>query len=105
MFVAEQLDQFGISWNRPLRGHRYEWNGSRLYYPDFYLPSYDLFIEVKGFQRDRDLAKWSVIEKLLVIKQKEIDEMRDGAIDIRTLVEDKTKWFWADSSIGRTVTS
>lgn len=55
----------------------YEWKGSRKYFPDFYLPEYDLYIEVKGFETDRDRAKWSSFpKKLRVIRKKDIIEIR-----------------------------
>lgn len=29
------------------------------YTPDFYLPDLDLYIEVKGYETDKDRSKWS----------------------------------------------
>lgn len=53
--------------------------GSRTYFPDFYLPNLDLYIEVKGYERERDLAKWSQFpEKLIVLKKQEIEEIKKG---------------------------
>jgi hypothetical protein len=57
----------------------YEWNGKRKYFPDFYLNDYDLYIEVKGYETDRDKAKWSQFpKKIKVIRKKEIFEIRKG---------------------------
>lgn len=57
----------------------YEWNGERLYHPDFYIPSLDLYIEVKGYETDRDRAKWLHFPKnLAIIKSKQIQEIRKG---------------------------
>jgi len=54
-------------------GFKYEWNGIRTYFPDFYLPEHNSYIEVKGFQTDRDSAKWNQFpEKLLIIKKDDI---------------------------------
>ncbi|NDG30463.1 hypothetical protein EB118_10385 [bacterium] len=55
----------------------YEWNGTRKYFPDFYLPETETYVEVKGYETDRDRAKWNQFpKKLLVIKKKEISDIR-----------------------------
>ena len=60
----------------------YEWNGKRKYFPDFYLRDYDLYVEIKGYETDRDQAKWSQFPKRLkVIKKKEIYEIRKGIFE------------------------
>ena len=43
-----------------------------LYYPDFYLPEADLFIEIKGYMRepDRELEKWNQFPHKLDIYNK-----------------------------------
>jgi hypothetical protein len=57
----------------------YEWNGIRKYFPDFYLPDYDLYIEIKGYETDKDHAKWTQFpKKLKVIKKKEIFAIKKG---------------------------
>lgn len=54
----------------------YEWNGTRSYNPDFYLPETDTYVEVKGYETDRDRAKWRDFPKtLIVIKSKELKEL------------------------------
>lgn len=56
----------------------YEWNGSRKYNPDFYLPDYDCFVEVKGYKTDRDEAKWTQFpHELKIIGLKEIKQIRN----------------------------
>lgn len=61
----------------------YEWNGTRKYFPDFYLPNYDLYIEVKGYVTDRDLAKWRDFPKSLkVIKTEDINLIRKNQYDL-----------------------
>ena len=68
---------------RCLNSFPYEWNGSRSYFPDFYLPSLNTYIEVKGYETERDLAKWSQFpEKLIVIRKKEIEEIKKGTYDL-----------------------
>lgn len=54
-------------------GFKYEWNGTRTYYPDFYLPQKDVYVEVKGYKTERDSAKWEQFpNKLLVIQKQDI---------------------------------
>lgn len=73
---AKWLDENDIKWERPTIGFKYKWEGERLYYPDFYLPDYDLYIEVKGYVRERDYAKWKCVENLKVIKKKDINNIK-----------------------------
>lgn len=81
--VAKYLDKNQIKWERPNNGFEYYWNNSiHIYYPDFYLPEYNYYIEVKGFQRDRDIYKWKSVNNLIVIKQKEIEKIRNNQYDI-----------------------
>lgn len=49
---AEKLDEAGIKWIRDPNMHLpyYTPDGvKRKYIPDFYLPDYDLYLEIKGF--------------------------------------------------------
>lgn len=71
--------QNGLAPTRPAVGFEYEWNGQRTYYPDFYIESKDLYVEVKGYETDRDRAKWLQFpNKLCIIKEKEIKQIRQG---------------------------
>ena len=64
---------------RPTKGFKYEWNGARTYYPDFYIESKNLYVEVNGYETDRDRSKWLQFpEKLCIIKEKEIKQIREG---------------------------
>jgi hypothetical protein len=77
--VAKYLDKLGIKWTNKLDGISYEWNNStHLYFPDFYLTEYDMYIEVKGYERERDRCKWKVLDNLIVIKKKEIELIRNN---------------------------
>ena len=71
--VAKWFDDNNIMWERKVDPFEYYWNNSiHLYFPDFYLPNYDVYIEVKGYETERDRCKWSVIPNLVVIKKNEI---------------------------------
>jgi hypothetical protein len=57
----------------------YEWNGVRKYFPDFYLPEHNVYVEVKGYKTERDEAKWSQFpKKLLVVDKKDIPKLLDN---------------------------
>lgn len=61
---AEFLNNKNIKWKRPKECFDYFWNNSwHKYYPDIYLIDYDVYIEVKGYLDDRDLAKWDQFPK------------------------------------------
>jgi hypothetical protein len=75
--VAEALDQDNIKWIRPKKGFKYMWEDHpRTYFPDFYLPDYDLYVEVKGKERDRDLKKYDAVSNLVVWRKKEVEEIK-----------------------------
>ena len=70
----------GLNPKRPAESFRYEWNGERWYHPDFYIESKDLYVEVKGYETDRDRAKWRDFpKKLCIIKEAEIKQIRQGS--------------------------
>lgn len=72
-FVEFCLDN-SINIEQSNKGFSYEWNGTRTYFPDFYLPESDIWIEVKGLQTERDDCKWKyfreVHNKVLIIIDK-----------------------------------
>ena len=69
----------GLAPIRSEKGFPYHWNGDRTYFPDFYIKKLDTYIEVKGYETDRDRAKWSKFpEKLIVIKEQQIKDIRQG---------------------------
>lgn len=84
--TAKWLDRNNIKWTNSITGFDYEWNGStHIYYPDFYLIDYDKYIEVKGYQRDRDLAKWFVVKNLIVLKKDEINKIKNDCFRFESL--------------------
>lgn len=80
--VAKWLDDQKIEWTNIIKeGFEYEWEErKRLYFPDFYLTKEDIYIEVKGYQRDQDLAKWKSVSNLLVLKKNEIEKIRNNTL-------------------------
>lgn len=90
VIVAKFLDKNNIKWIRPLNGFEHIWNNSiHIYYPDFYLTDYNLYIEVKGYIRDRDLFKWKTIPNLIVLKKEEINNIINEKYNIESLLNFK----------------
>lgn len=80
---AQYLDKNNIKWERPNKGIEYIWeNTTHIYYPDFFLVDYNIFVEIKGFQTSRDIAKWKMINNLIVIKQNEIKQIQNNEYNI-----------------------
>lgn len=80
---AKYLDLNNIKWERCKERFSYFFEDKERYYtPDFYLPETKTYVEVKGYSRAKDYAKWSQFPKnlnLLVIRRKELIEL--GVID------------------------
>lgn len=86
--IVKSLDKLNIKWTNDIKPFPYFWNNKwHLYFPDFYLIDYDLYIEVKGYQRDRDLFKWKVLNNLLIIKDKELKEIKTNENRLYDLIE------------------
>ena len=83
--VAQYLTDANINWKRgKLAPEKYYWNESwHFYFPDFYLEDYNCYVEVKGYETERDRAKWKYsTKKIIVIKQKELDLIRNKMYNI-----------------------
>ena len=68
----------------------YTWNNSEhLYNPDFYLPEYNIYVEVKGYFDDKDIAKWNCFtEKLSVVKKDKINLIEKNELSIDDIISD-----------------
>ncbi len=75
--LAEFLDVKNIMWDRNKIGYKYLYqNKEKLYFPDFYLKDFNVFIEVKGYETNKDKEKWRQFPfKLIVVKKKEIENL------------------------------
>jgi hypothetical protein len=71
----------------------YVWNEQdHLYNPDFYLPEYDVYVEVKGYYDDRDIAKWDYFtEKLSVLKKDKIKLIEKNELTINDIINNLYK--------------
>ena len=73
--------------NQPVERNKkwfdYSWEGNRKYNPDFYLPDLGIYVEIKGYETDRDRAKWKYFpEKLIIIKEAEIIKIRNNVFTL-----------------------
>jgi len=59
---AQILDNFRIDWEYEKKGFRLLETGE-LYFPDFYIPELDLWVEIKYTLRERDLRKFRILER------------------------------------------
>lgn len=75
---AKWLDQQEIKWRKPEESFSYVFDGKeRRYTPDFYLIDEACYIEIKGYETEKDRAKWSQFPlKLRVIKGEELFNMK-----------------------------
>ncbi len=83
LLVVEYLNKKGIKWTNKIDEiFEYQWNNSvHRYFPDFKTDK-GFYIEVKGFERDRDRAKWKNFpHKLVVIKEADIKKIKAGEFD------------------------
>jgi hypothetical protein len=88
-FVHYCMDHL-IVVEQPTIPFSYEYDGVRSYYPDFYLPTFDLLIEIKGMQTERDLAKWEAVvnthhKRLMVVKLESFNQIKKRAIEPKEL--------------------
>jgi len=84
LLVAKWFDRNNIKWTNKIKGFKYIWdNKERLYFPDFYLIELDLYVEVKGYERERDRAKWAVVDNLIVIKKNDINKIKNDKFIIK----------------------
>jgi hypothetical protein len=65
------LDANNIDWRRNVKGFPYTFESKqRKYYPDFHLLKEDIYVEVKGYETEKDKAKWSQFPKKLIVLRK-----------------------------------
>ncbi len=74
---VKYLENKNVIWERPKKCFKYHFNnGIHNYYPDLYLPEYNLYIEIKGQPNERDYEKWNQFtEKLDIYDSKDLYEL------------------------------
>ena len=84
------LDQNEIIWERPNKGFEYDYKGKKhIYYPDFYLPQLNIYVEVKGYKREKDEYKWKSLNNLIVVKRKEIEDIHLNKFNLLSILNKK----------------
>jgi hypothetical protein len=84
VLVATWFDNNNIKWIKNVNGFQYNWElNIKTYYPDFYLIDFDLYVEVKGYERPKDIEKWKVVDNLLIVKHKDILEIKNNTYNIK----------------------
>lgn len=77
---AKWLDKNQVKWRKVNETFSYEFeNKKHRYTPDFYLIDTNEYIEIKGYQTEKDKAKWEQFPlglKLKVLKLKELKELK-----------------------------
>jgi hypothetical protein len=83
--IAQKLDTYGIEWKKVRSredSFRYELDGKTKWYsPDFYLPEYNLYIEVKGYWWGRDKEKMQAVysqhpdARIVLVEKEQFEEI------------------------------
>lgn len=76
--VAEWLTENGVRWER----RRLHFLGHRQYTPDFYLIDHDVYVEVKGFWRDRDIYKMYLVLDEHDVDIRVVDKQNIGCLSL-----------------------
>ena len=86
MQYAKWLDENEVKWRRPKEKFLYKFEGKEKYYtPDFYLIDSNEYIEIKGYETEKDRCKWRDFPlKLKIIKGKELYSL--GIINEKQLI-------------------
>ncbi len=76
---ANYLETNNIPWRRPTECFKYNFNklkkGYGFYTPDFFLINDKIWIEIKGYQTDKDTAKWKDFpfpNQLKILREKDL---------------------------------
>ncbi len=79
-------DNIGLIYERNLDRFEYEFEGiNRKYKPDFKLNE-NLYVEIKGYQTDKDDAKWEQFpHNLIVLKRSQIDRIKKRTFKLNDL--------------------
>lgn len=88
--IATKLTELGIVWLK-LKTNKhtltYNMDGKqRSYTPDFYLPLYDIYLEIKGFWWGRDKEKMEAVQsthkdiRICVVEREQFDKIMQGEL-------------------------
>ena len=83
--IAIKLNELGVKWERPRKPLIYIMDGKlKRYTPDFYLPNFDSYLEVKGHWWGNDKEKMKCVieqnanKRILIIREDEKNRILQG---------------------------
>lgn len=83
--IAEYLDIKNIKWNRPKAIQWIDNNKNRLYYPDFYLNDYDIYLDPKNpYCMTLDKIKMDIVSKSINIVYGDISIILKSIDDLKS---------------------
>lgn len=73
LLVCRYLDSLKLTWSRNTKRFPYISPSGKMstYQPDFYISEWDSYLEVKGYQTEKDNAKWTQFPHKLIIWKKD----------------------------------
>lgn len=90
--VALKLTELGIQWERPTKNSglfAYTLDGrKRVYTPDFYLPEFDSYLEIKGYWWGDDRRKMDTVREqhpdknIILIQKNEFEKLLNGDLSV-----------------------
>jgi hypothetical protein len=79
--AAKRLDALKIRWERDTGKHRFRYvdakGNNRHYFPDFYLPDYNTYLEIKGYWTNETHHKMNSVKQLNQIKLIVLDSVKE----------------------------
>lgn len=87
--IAQKLTELNVQWLKCKGAHSLSYlmdDKTRTYTPDFYLPAFDVYLEVKGHWWGRDKEKMVAVtqgnpdKKIVVIMKEEFKKIMDGEL-------------------------
>lgn len=105
--IALKLEELGVKWQK-LKTNRdtleYVMDDKiRHYTPDFYLPDYDVFLEIKGYWWGRDKEKMDIVlsthtdKKICIVEKEQYNRIMQGELVWSFSAGLKIRGTWFDS--------
>ena len=89
--IAQLLDQSNITWEYETQSFKLVTVNSRIYIPDFYLPAYNLFFEIKGWYTELGKQKFEAFineyqKKAVLIDKAMYTALREKIFTIESVI-------------------
>lgn len=80
-----------IEIEQPKYSYSYEYDGIRSYFPDFFLPKFNSYVEVKGVKIEKDISKWDSLTKihkknLVIVDKRIIKDVKNNSTSIEYIL-------------------